>query len=191
MIANLPTRPYSLQIRTHQYCRRRLMPLYNPYDQVIIDKMSSQAIVTTYLIMDHDKRVVIAVYHGQYRLVCSEMLYKKTLHIMTICRRSQTIRCIMDGATYCSSPGDTSRYYYRRWLGKCSIVQSYSSFVSLMRQLTLLLPFKGAIHGWPTIASGILIAELDDIIAGRMTEMGMGLHLLQTIVMRLPMPNNF
>ena len=88
MIANLPTRPYSLQIRTHQYCRRRLMPLYNPYDQVIIDKMSSQAIVRTNLIMDHDKRVVIAVYHGQYRLVCSEMLYKKTLHIMTITPKS-------------------------------------------------------------------------------------------------------
>jgi len=87
MIANLPTRPYSLQIRTHHYCRRRLMPLYNPYDQVI-DKMSSQAIVRTYFIMDHDKWVVIAVYHGQYCLVCSEMLYKKTLHIMTITPKS-------------------------------------------------------------------------------------------------------
>jgi len=88
MIANLPTRPYSLQIRTHQYCRRRLMPLYNPYDQVIIDKMSSQAIVRTNLIMDHDKRVVIAVYHGQYRLCAQKLLYKKTLHIMTITPKS-------------------------------------------------------------------------------------------------------
>eukprot|EP00985_Skeletonema_marinoi_P028291 scaffold24446_cov73-Skeletonema_marinoi.AAC.1 len=50
--------------------------------------MSSQAIIRAYLILDHDKRVVIAVYHGEYRLLCSEMLYMKTLHNMTITSKS-------------------------------------------------------------------------------------------------------